>query len=346
MNNTTLKLVIEECETYEACLGKLNIPSSSLRLIKLYVLLPISLIGVVFNWISYKVFSDTAVFTKRIYSYLTVYSINSAFLGLLDSVFYLMSLKVNGVILNYSFYECSFYVSYAYLPLHLTLFFFGSILDCFLVFDRIRFMTNSFRFVDSLPISAIMYGAFAYCFIVDLPVFFYSEPARAEFLLNSTSLIGVYWTSKTPFYSSSLGFIFNFIQYFLDDFCMLCLEVSLNIASCYLLRKKIKELNETMFLREQVQDISASELSLIQELKSIQRTETRLTIITIVLCSFSSLEHIFVLSANVVAKIFDNQTLNNLLNLSFVFVTLKSVSNFFVFYFVNEKFKEKINEHF
>ena len=77
---------LPKCDDYNDCLN-LFFPVVYLDKIRLFIALPISFMAFIFNIFSLTIFIGNE-FKDRIYMYLRVYCINSAFISMFDSLFY------------------------------------------------------------------------------------------------------------------------------------------------------------------------------------------------------------------------------------------------------------------
>jgi hypothetical protein len=188
--------------------------------------------------------------------------------------------------------------------------------------------------------------------------FVYFTPISTIFSVNKTHIAHIWYTFPTYSFTQLGTVLVITIESFRDVFLMLA-EIALNAVSIYYLRKYFK--NRLELINGTNRNITALELnhtglhttneSSLNHVDQGRRANNalstanmRATIMSLVMCTLSVLEHIS-LTACVVYPYFGSSFITgNFVCFGGVFsIGLKHSLNFFVFYFFNKRFAERLH---
>ena len=187
-----------------------------------YVLTPLSLIGFLLNILSFKIFNKPPFQTKPIFSYLKVYSINSAIISLVSATY---------ITATYNFFEITntfevrAYASFFYIPIYTTGYFYSSILDIFISLERLfNFYPklNKFEKFSSRDVCLIL---FVVVVVIISPYFFIYYPSYLDVRLNLSSVFRIYYIDTTSFGKSYIGLVLVGLIFFIKDVLILLIEI-------------------------------------------------------------------------------------------------------------------------
>ena len=123
----------------------------------------------------------------------------------------------------------TFYLFKIWYPLMLTGYFFGSVLDSVIVFERLNLVKkNKYTCLNAHTPNTVSACIYAACFVFNFTMFFDFSIVSLDFLVDSQPY-AIYVPYANPIYSSYVGNIITLIQVILRDFCALILEVVINV---------------------------------------------------------------------------------------------------------------------
>ena len=332
---------LPKCSNEEQCLVLFS-AVVNLDEIKRFFAFPFSIISFILNIGSLLVYLSKD-FDNRIYQYFRIYCINSAILSIFDAFFYFSTRKYGDIqnnlivlsILNYGYYFVQSLLSC-----------FIGYLDCLILFERVSQITNKFRSLKKISVNLICLLVFMVCCIICTPTFFYYQIRSGYALINSTYIFQFNGLMQTNFYLGTTGNIISYIHYFFKDFTIFTIEIVLNTISVIFLKKHMMKKKQLM----NIKNSSSIGNELVPNLNNKGlikiNADTRLTILATIMCSFSLLQHFGTLSFGIYSRIDLNNFSKNLLFYYVFIYTLKNFLNFFLFYFFNKIFRQKLHSVF
>ena len=322
---------LPKCEDYSDCL---NLFYSIIYFdnIRLFIAFPISILTFILNIFSFTIFMGNE-FKNRIYMYLRVYCINSAFISIFDSLIYVSQRQYGNIGNSIPILIILIYV-YNYLQLVSS--YFNGLLDCIILIERITSFSVQSTFFNRTKYHVICFIGLVFCVIVCLPSIFYYKVNTAFAMMNSTILFQFNSMVTTVFYASIPGQIINYGIFFIKDVLIFSIENVFNIISIILLRRH--------FLKKKNFKMTKKPLNNKKKHfdRIINRVEEKFTILVIVMSSLSFFQHIAIILFTVYSRVSLNFSKNFLFFYFFSF-TLKNFLNYFLFYFFNPSFRRKIN---
>ena len=340
MNSTQNEFHLSKAEWFELYGSSLTLDS-----LILFLATPVSLAGILFNSISFYVLSDKKFESKIIFSYLKVYVFNSLLLSLTLSTYFNIS---------YNYFEITntflgrAYSSIVYIPTVTVLAFFCGFLDILISVERLLDFYPHIRKPTSLkPCFISMFMVV----VISLPYFFIYYPAHLDVNLSENESFRLYYIGLSEFGQSSIGKVVNNGLFFVKDVLVFIVEIVLSIILVVLLRKhnKKKAVMKKSSLRlnnlspASPCDRSDSSSQFICKSTSLAcKKNNSITVMVVVICFFSGIAHITTIMCNSSLAIAQNS-----LSYGFCFaanfsLSLKSLSNFFIFLFFNSLFFSEI----
>jgi hypothetical protein len=334
------------------------------------------------NLVSFFVFMDKE-FEMALYSYMRVYTINSAVVCLLVGTFFTANTYS---FFNWTFtYPAQFYYIYIFIPFGSTSYYYGTMLDIFITLDRI---SNFHKSITKLFITGpykICAVVLAFCFITNAAFYFdITTGSMVVSVKNSSHILTVWFNYPSAFSYTQLGTVLTVMLECWRDAFLTLAEIALNCVSIQCLRQYFKKravlINGPTSVKtthgpkthegKSMEGSNNSNLptvsyqvaknnvttntvqkkkttTAVQNASGMSNADMRATIMTIMMCALSVLEHISMLSC-VVYPYFGT----SLLNIDFfcfggnIGQAVKHSANFFIFYFFNKKFAEKLHAMF
>ena len=300
-----------------------------LDLFQLLAVLPISLMGALFNFLSYYTLSKKVFQNSVLYSYLRVYTLNSMIVNVeMALLFWPSTLR------TFDFsntYAAVFYKSFIYLPLINATILFGSLMDILISLERLfKFYPHLDTKFTKIPKWKMISIMIVVTILLCVQYLFKYSPSYIEVPLNKSTMFRIYFSVTTPFANSLWGKLMNYLVYFIRDIFCLFAETVLNICVAVLLKQQIK--NKLKITNNYHSNRA-----------NMSKSEQKASHMVIIMCSLSSLEHIFFFT---MAINFDLNTNSD----TFLFglagdicITLKHGSNLILLYYFNKLFREVFN---
>ena len=205
----------------------------------LFILPPISILSLIGNILSYRIFSDRYFQKKPLYTYLRVCCLNSSLICLVYAITFICDSRRYVYVSNTQF--ATYFRCFVKIPITNTCYFYGCMLDIVVAFDRMVEFTRfkrRFRQLNSYMICAVIC---AICLVINAPYLLVFEPKQEVVIVRnngSSSPINqvFYYYGESEFALSHQGRIFKNIQYFIRDILTLFVLVIINVATLILLR--------------------------------------------------------------------------------------------------------------
>ena len=295
----------------------------------IFLVAPFDLLGMLLNLISFIVLCRPVFNKIPLFSYLKVYFINSLLVNLIE---FLVLFAHGYCILDFPNSPIiSFFFVYLYVPFLNSSIMFGSFLDICISIERISHFTNKLNFMrkySTLKISLIMFGLSA---SIGSLYFFLFQSFILEVKLNATTTFKIYYWKNSEFAQSLTGSLLTFSTYFLRDVLVLILETCLNISTVNMLKRHFR--NKKSMQTEIKHD-------------AFTKTEKNQTIMVILMCSLSTLQHVFLMLMAIYFTFSHDKTALLIGIFSNLIVSVKHFSNLFLIYLFNKKFRIEFKKLF
>ena len=218
--------------------------SFSLEALTVYSLLPLCLISVVLNSISFWILNKKEFMLGTFFSYLRIYVLNSSAFSLILITAPLFSSKR---ILTFSnSYTTSFYGCYIFSVLMATLYLFSSLLEILIVVERMSyFLPNRFKKIDKMGAKKFCFVLLALSLLVNSPMFFVTYPKLVYLIkLDQNTTYPLFYWNLTRFSFTIEGSVILSLMGFVRDVLTLVVKIVFNGISAHLVRDYIKRLNK------------------------------------------------------------------------------------------------------
>jgi hypothetical protein len=192
------------------------------------------LLGFITNLFSFIVFLNKDLATLPLYQYMQLYALSNAimcFLGAFQFVAHVHRLY------DWSNTEWTMdYYLHGFVNIGNFLYFFNSILNTFVLMDRIASIKPSLaKYVPLTPYKLSIIAGF-FCFFIVLPFDFVFVPGKMTFKLNATETFTEIYTGTSDFSRTLFGVVITFAEYAIRDLLVLIIEIILNLVSMVLLK--------------------------------------------------------------------------------------------------------------
>ena len=311
----------------------------------IYTLLPLSILSLGLNLISFKILSCKKEFgSSPFYGYLRAYALNSSALSLVltTAPVFIANRTFNFV----NGYENIFYGCFFYNPLISTLYLNSTLLEIFIVIERgLYFLPSRFKRFKKVGVRKICILLLALSLLISLPMFFMSYPEYMTIKLDKDTEKRIYYWGVAPFSLSVFGKIITIMMYFIRDILTLVIKIVFNVVLVYLVRKYTNKLK--MEKIEFALKISSPELH--QNNKNgaqedyISKTDRKQTLLAIIMCVFSLFEQVLYI-VPFFLYFFKSDLTRLFYYLDMLSLALKHFCNFFIFYKFNYFFRTEFKK--
>jgi hypothetical protein len=209
----------------------------SLDMFMSYPYIIASILGFIFNSYSLAVFQD-AEFNIDLYKYMRVYCVNNMAVCLFGAGNCFFATKR---LLPWSnSYYTSAYSSFFYIPMMNVHNLNGSLIDIYILLDRIANFNNRVKAWINWPVYKTCIITFIACFLFNIPSFVSFSPWPVTVMLNSTSPFTIWLTGTSDYFGSNLiGKIWLGFFLAVRDFGVMAAQISLNLYSIVLLKQHL-----------------------------------------------------------------------------------------------------------
>jgi hypothetical protein len=191
------------------------------------------ILGFILNTFSLAIFKNTAEFSIPLYKYLRIYCLNNIAVCLFGTCNCFFATK--RVFPWSNSYYTNAYCTYFCIPVFSALNFFGSLIDIFILLDRIGNFNNRVKTWAKLPPVKTCTFSFIACIIFNLPFFIVYYPASKTVMLNATISFTIWYGGSRVSVDAQLEFVLFFIYLVIRDFGHMIVQLAMNIASIVLL---------------------------------------------------------------------------------------------------------------
>jgi hypothetical protein len=309
-----------------------------------FALMPLSIIGIIFNSISLIVFYKEKFSSITLYDYLKVYTWNSIFINLVQ-LLVVSGQSFRFLSLSYSSKLPGYYMAYVYIPGLNILILFGVLLEVCIVIERISQFSTGFKYILKFKVRNLCLAFFVFSFVLNIQNFFAGRPSTNQHQLNSTTFINISYFRVTKFSRSLTWAITNGVVFSFRDMILLILQLILNIKSINLLRKHIrnkKEILERSIKKCLLKEEGEKNIVRTRQFKInglVTKQDQNLIIMTVFMTFITILEHLFFLLMISLITIYENSFAFFIASLANLFIAFKYSSNFFIFFIFNKNFR-------
>lgn len=239
--NETKKLIIT-FPTHDDYLTSLG-STSHYDAIFLFAFPPFGMLAFICNIVSFCVFSSRYFHKKPLYTYIRTCCLNSSIINIVFAVTFISeSRRYLPSIVNTEF--SSYFHCYFKIPVINMCYFYGSVLDILLSFDRLVEFTRFKATFRRLNPHRVCLVAFVTCVVINTPYMLVFEPKkRLDNFMAENGSIHVqisHLISESEFALSPHGSILKKTQYFIRDVLTLLIMVIFNVLTLILLRYLLK----------------------------------------------------------------------------------------------------------
>jgi hypothetical protein len=330
-----------------------------------YMFTIVSIMGFFMSILSFKVFNQRD-FNLALYSYLRVYTVGNMITSFV-SIFNFLGNSYQ--ILPWSNgYWPQAYFNFILIPVTCILYFYGSVLNIFILLDRIAYFNKTVNKFFTLPPYKICAISFVAVFVIDMPFYFQFVPLFEIKRIDANTTFTIWFSGNSEFINSHLGKILTYVLVSIRDLGIVIVEIILNITSIVLLKQhfeKKKQIAAPTHLKNTEsshslngptnRNASETEGTANQHGTSVSRkcrssggsrAEQRATLMCIILCVFSIMNHVVMFTCIIYPYFSFDFNVFILYLLADFFFTLRTVLDFLIFFFFNKIFRKKCFEIF
>lgn len=328
--------------------------------LNLYPFTIVSAVGVVLNLFTCLVYRQSEFRVISVYQYFFVYAVTNIVLCLF-SCFNFLATSYRIISWSNSYWT-QFYYNYIYSPGINICYFYSSVLDIFILLDRLAVFNVSIKnwFTRIRPNKMCLIGLVV-CLVVDSPYFYVFMPSSVEKRIDANTNFTIWFASNTPFATSNIGRALSYLVYSIRDVLVLVIKVILNIVSTITLKRfldkklKIVSSNRIQPIEMSMAQVNNKSRIMTTELGSTtnpaNKNETSSSykatkanrnsaIMVIVICTISFITHLLTMTMILYANFNFNIYVFILYFLGDFCLPLKACIDFVVFFSFNNKFRE------
>jgi hypothetical protein len=325
-------------------------------------------VAITLNAFAFLVLRNTQ-FTIDMFKYMSVYMANNAILSLMLSFQWInSSYRVIPWTNSYMGQALAIYFMGTTANV---LYFFGSLIDVFLLLDRIAIFKPHIKRFFILPPYKMCLLAFVLVIVIDSPYYFFQVVASETYKLNATTSYTVWFYENSNFANSQLGKILIYTLIVIREVLVTLTQIILNLVSIFYFRqyaekkrtimndlalalptldsKKMPSLITNHHSIPNIRNYSTKTAASNPRISfqperhhdEVSSADTRATIMCILMCMFTVVEHLLFFASIVFPYVSSNYFFLSLLNAcSFLWQVLKRIADFFLLLFFNLMFKK------
>ena len=190
-------------------------PSRFLELIVVVVLPPFTILSIISNLISYRVFLSSKLFKKPLYAYLKATCLNSIIINVIFGLSFIWTSRLFGPIYTFGFHKWQVYVQcYIIFPFVMIFYSFGCYLEVVLALERFCELTDSRHRFKWFKPSLICIGLLVFSLFLHLPMVLSYEPRNQLIYDNITKTSDfIFYPGQTAFNLSTLGYFNQYVRF-------------------------------------------------------------------------------------------------------------------------------------
>ncbi len=147
-------------------------------------------------------------------------------------------------------FEARVYNNVIFSPVVNICYFHSGVLSIIITLDRMTYFSARLKNMFKISPYKVCLIAFVLCFLIDLPFFFVFAPATVDVKINRTYTFTIWYSYPSYFARTLLGQVITFMIYALRDCGVTLVQIGLNAASVYMLKK---------YLSQKIQNFSKKE---------------------------------------------------------------------------------------
>ena len=315
----------------------------------LFGITPVSLIGFLFNLISFVVFCRKKFQSMPLYSYLRLNTLASGMINFVTIFLFITS--------SHKFFDVfdnssipSIYTCYVYNPMMSICLYLSSALDICITLDRNSILSPKFNWFKIIKPIYLCLILVLVSIILTIDLFFFQYPTTVELKTSATSSFKMFTLAITDFSKSFLGSFLTTATFAIRDVFFLILQIVLSIITIILfkkhfnLKKKLVSKPKTSWGNFVVKDEFDKAHKIVFNKTAHEKISTKdrkLTTMVTVLVMLTSIQHILSIASFLSYTIFKSSYFYIIALVGGLVVSLKHFSNLIVYFSFNKLFRNE-----
>ena len=318
-----------------------------LEILYIFILTPLSVLTFASNLVTYMVLRKKQFMTSEFFRYLRLYVLNGCIISLI--IITAFTSVTHQLFKFTNTYETIFYGCYIYFPLLSIFYFFSSLLEICVVFERLLFfLPRRFKRIKILSFKTFHILMFIISIAINIPAYFLFETAYVDIEYAKDSWFRLYFYGTTQFSNTAIGRAIRYVGYSIRDLLPLVVKVILNIMTVNQVKKHLNKIRNEKIefaLKISTNKLHNKQDTVLIKCNYISRTDKNQTYIAVIMCVFSLLEHFFYISSFSIYFFKLYESSNSLYYLALMSIILKHFSNFFILFKFNFLFRSQIKRN-
>jgi hypothetical protein len=294
------------------------------------------------------------------FSYLRVYTVNSSITLLFYCSFFTAgALRLATWVTSE---PSQYFIVHITLPIVNTGYYFGTMIDLVLTLNRIAIFRKPVKKLFVLRPYKLCAVIFAICVITDFPYFvFYTAQPLSFSVFSASNIVEIWTTGISDFRYSQAGIIITILLECWRDVFLALVVIAVNIWLVHCFKVYLKQRAELIHgglplalpvvssstTKNQVKKVKKQAARTMGQQDEVSSADLRSTIMAIVVSMLTVCDHISLIACTAYPYIDSSLLMSNYVCYGAVLGTaVKHAANFFVFYFFNKKFAEKLHKMF
>lgn len=323
----------------------------SIDTLYIHVLAPISLVGLILNFVCLKILNKKEFSLNQLFSYLKLYVVCSLILCFGISLAFICTT-------NHAFeftktYAARFIGCYILIPVVTITYTYSSILDILITLERLYSFLPQLKFIKAKlkwkPVSLI---SLIGCIIINIPFLISFKPT----FIGSNESNGYYYAGVSEFSQSYYGKAINGVVFLVRDMLTFIVDLILNIVLMILFKRHlnkrkliINHLNDLVRLttdETNSQAMNRLNNDRLLQIDSLNKADINLTLMAILLSVVMFLEHVFVFTSMIVYMHSPQLVVSRIVLFSSLIISVKYSSNIIIFGVFNKIFRNVLADMF
>ena len=298
-----------------------------------YVIVPMNIMGTLFNSISILIFFKKSFRTIALFKYMKIFTLSSLIINAAGIFgFYFNVSQLFDLAISYAarIFRCYILPSYV-----LTFFFFYSnVIDVIINIERAVNFSNKYQWFKRTSPYLISFFLLIICVFINLPNYFLYDIVQDKDIYVRLRLC-----VSSAFIQTTLGKVTQITSYVIQGPILLVLEVVTNVLSLISFKNYLKRKSATT--RVSNKNLNKKQ---IKQQRKIEKMEQKLLWMTTYMTGFSCIMHIIQLTAQIIIfYIGTNPILSSVLIFLYSFIiSLNHSMNIFFYYFFNINFRKEL----
>ena len=301
-------------------------------IIIVYIITPFWVTALILSSFSFFVMLKAPFFHSSFFKYMRLYVLSNSLLSLLSTTSFI---QLTRHIFSFTNTEAAtFYGNYVFAYAQSSLFSFSSLIEICLAAERILgLLPRRFKKIKILGFNKFFSISFIACVLVNITAVLLFEPAYADIQLENNAVFRLWYYGITSLSSTSTGAFLSYFGYVFRDILPMIAKIVLNTLLVYLIRSYVKR----------KQRISTTANASNAHLASIDQ---RQTYISLIMSTFSLLEHILYITSFIQYFFNDYDVANFIYTFAAFSIAVKLVFNFFILLIFNNLFRNEVRNIF